>query len=231
MPRTPPMPRHLTVRPTTAGRRVAPRRPGGTLRPGFTLIEAALTTVIIGTGVLAILAAQQAYHQKNNWAQRSGTAMLLANELRELALTLPVHDPFTSDAYLGPETNECPGGVPDVTLFDDLDDFAGKPDLDGSYPGTLFDPPINALRQGIAEVDAYFQYIVVENVLPDNISYINPQPLGTTDAYRVRVQVYYMTPETRAYLRDPGTPASEKTDDKKIAASQMISQITWVVLD
>ena len=57
---------------------------------GFTLIEAALTTVIIGTGVLAIVGAQQAYHQKNAWAQRTGTAMLLANEIREMTMPLPI---------------------------------------------------------------------------------------------------------------------------------------------
>jgi len=35
---------------------------------GFTLMEAALTTVIVGVGVLSIVEAQQAYHQKNDWA-------------------------------------------------------------------------------------------------------------------------------------------------------------------
>ena len=70
---------------------------------GFTLIESALTTIIIGTGVLAILAAQQAYHMKNNWASRTSTGMLLANELRERTLSLPLHDPITGSATLGPE--------------------------------------------------------------------------------------------------------------------------------
>ena len=69
-------------------------------------MEAALTTVIVGTGVLAIVSAQQAYHQKNDWAQRTATGLLLANELRELTLTLPQHDPFTGVDNLGPEGNE-----------------------------------------------------------------------------------------------------------------------------
>ena len=73
---------------------------------GFTLIEASLTTIIVGTGVLAILAAQQAFHKKNDWAQRSGTAMLLANELREFTLSLPQHDPITGDTNMGPELGE-----------------------------------------------------------------------------------------------------------------------------
>ena len=32
---------------------------------GFTLLEAAFTIIIIGTGALAILAAQQAFHREN----------------------------------------------------------------------------------------------------------------------------------------------------------------------
>ncbi|MEM6333369.1 MAG: prepilin-type N-terminal cleavage/methylation domain-containing protein [Planctomycetota bacterium] len=147
----------------TATRQRRPRRG----RRGFTLIEAALATVIIGTGVLAIVAAQQAYHQKNEWAQRSGTAMLLANEIREMTLALPAHDPATQLANLGPEANEIIGVTPDVTLFDDLDDFAGAVDpASGRGPGTLFNPPINALRQVIPGDDMaqWTQEIVVERV-------------------------------------------------------------------
>ena len=47
--------------------------PRGMANRGFTLIEAALTTAIVGTGVLSIMAAQQAYLRKNDWAQRAGT--------------------------------------------------------------------------------------------------------------------------------------------------------------
>ena len=85
--------------PPIATRHAATRHPRR--QRGFTLIEASLTTVIIGTGVLAILAAQQAYHRKNDWAQRTGTAVLLANEIRELTLPMPQHDPF-NPTVMGP---------------------------------------------------------------------------------------------------------------------------------
>jgi len=159
---------------------------------GFTLIEAALTTVIVGTGVLAILAAQQAYHIKNDWAQRTGTAMLLANELRELTLTLPMNDPFTGATTLGPEADEA-----DVTVFDDLDDFAGPVDVTGFGPGTVFNPPINALRQPIANMAGWSQQIDVVNALPNNIGLVGPnsaQPLGTTPMMRVTVTINYQGP-------------------------------------
>jgi hypothetical protein len=170
---------------------------------GFTLIEAALATVIVGTGVLAIIAAQQAYHRKNDWAQRTGTAMLLANEVRELTLTLPQHDPITGDSNMGPETGES-----GVASYDDLDDFAGVVTA-GKGAGVTFDPPINALRQAIPDMARWSQFVRVDNVLPDNISSTFTQPLGTTDLMRVTVTVMYQAPN-----------AAEATP---------ISTVTWVV--
>src|SRR5690606_434199 len=113
---------------------------------GFTLIEAALTTVIIGVGVLAIVAAQQAYHQKNQWSQRVGTGLLLANELRELILSLPIHDPIGGAANLGPELSEN-----NVAQYDDVDDFAGTVNA-GYGTGTTLSPPVNALREPISDM-------------------------------------------------------------------------------
>ncbi len=156
-------------------------------RGGFTLIEAALTTVIVGTGVLAIVGAQQAYTKKNDWAQRTGTAQLLANEIREMTLTLPMHDPITGKGTLGPETNE---NTP--ADYDDLDDFAGVVTA-GHGAGVTFGPPINALRQAIPDMQGWSQHVLVENVLPDNISAVATQPLGTTPLMRVTATVYYQS--------------------------------------
>ncbi len=157
---------------------------------GFTLIEAALTTVIVGTGVLAIVEAQQAFHRKNSWAQRTGTGMLLANEVREMMIQLPLHDPFTGADTLGPEANEAAVGD-----FDDVDDFAGTVDVGtGLGPGTVFNPPIDALRQQIAGLDDWTQTVTVVNVLDTDISTDVDVPLGTTDLMRVTVTVTYQSP-------------------------------------
>lgn len=163
-------------------------RPRRTAR-GFTLIEAALTTVIVGTGVLAIVSAQQAYHMKNDWAQRTATGLALANELRELTLTLPMHDPITGMANLGPEAGET-----GILQYDDVDDFAGAVDAAGNGAGITFDPPVNALRQQINGMAGWTQTIVVENVLDSNISAGFTQPLGTTDLVRVTVSVSFQPP-------------------------------------
>jgi hypothetical protein len=160
--------------------------------------------VIVGTGVLAIVSAQQAYHRKNDWAQRTGTAVLLANELRELTLPLPMHDPLTGKSHLGPESNE-----PTVASYDDLDDFAGPVGADGRGAGITFNPPINALRLPISDMAGWSQVIRVDNVLPNDISSTFTQPLGTTDLMRVSVTVRYQKP----------TEASPQT----------MTTLTWVV--
>ncbi|MFW6039112.1 MAG: type IV pilus modification PilV family protein [bacterium] len=175
-------------------------------RGGFTLIEAALTTVIVGTGVLAIVAAQQAYHQQNDWAQHTGTAQYLANELREMTLDLHMHDPISGKNNLGPEPDEL-----NVEDYDDLDDFAGSVNGSGEGTGTTFNPPINALGQEIPNMDNWQQFITVENVLSDNISSTVAQPMGTTNMMRLTVQVQY---------KDPNL------DD---ATYQTITELTWVV--
>ena len=192
----------------------------GPIRGGFTLIEAALTTAIVGTGVLALVAAQQAYLQKNDWAQRTGTAMLLANEIRELTLTMPLQDPITGAYGQGPSGNET-----SVSQYNDVGDFAGVV-ANGYGSGTTFmDPaliqkqggttpqdqpgPINAMRQVIPNMSNWIQQVKVENVLPDNISATYTQPLGTTDLMRITVTVLYQGPNDQQ-------PAS-------------VTQLVWVV--
>lgn len=109
-----------------------PRRLAGR---GFTLIETALATVIIGVGVVAIVEAHQAFMKSNQWSTHAATATFLGGEIRELSMNLPRHDPVTGlrmeagvVAGWGPE----PGEVL-VEDFDDLDDFDG---LTFAFDGT-----------------------------------------------------------------------------------------------
>ena len=62
-------------------------------RAGFTLIETALATIIVGVGVLAIVGAQQAFHKQNHWSTHASIARQLGNEIREMTLNMPRHDP------------------------------------------------------------------------------------------------------------------------------------------
>lgn len=152
-------------------------------RQGFTLIESALATVIIGVGVLAIVAAQQAMHQKNEWSTHASIASYLGNEIREMTLHLPRHDPVNGQAFWGPEPNETWIGD-----YNDIDDFDG----DGS--GTIFSAalgngPINARREVIPGMDGWAQHVRVYCVDPFDMTTVVPN--FDSDMLKVEVLVTY----------------------------------------
>jgi len=141
-------------------RQVRQRGSAPRTRAGFTLIETALATVIVGVGVLAIVSAHMAFHKQNRWSTHASIAMRLGNEIREMTLNLPNHDPVTGDANWGPETSELT-----VEDYDDLDDFDGE---DGA--GVIFEPPVNGMAQNIANMDGWSQEVRVFNVDPFDIT-------------------------------------------------------------
>mgnify|MGYP003626116235 FL=1 len=128
---------------------------------GFTLIESAMATVIIGVGVLAMVDAQTSFITSNSWSSHAASGTYLANEIREMTRNLPKHDPviglFIEDDGnagvlhgWGPDAGEL--GVND---FDDIDDFDGLTFsfqgtagfIDGDLPG-----PINAYGEIIPDI-------------------------------------------------------------------------------
>ena len=174
------------VAPTRHNHAMANRLRRRRARRGFTLIETALAVVIVGTGVLAMMAAQQAFHQKNAWSTHVSTATALGNELREMTFNLPRHDPVTGSAVWGPEANEVFIGD-----FDDLDDF------DGEGEGLIFSAklgngPINAQRAIIANMDGWAQVVRVFNVDPFEITHGEPD--ASTDMMMIEVIVTYQGP-------------------------------------
>ncbi len=169
--------------------RPAKRRRRSRRQYGFTLIETALATIIVGVGVLAMVAAQTAFHQKNAWSTQSSIATHLGGEIREMTWNMPRHDPVTGDAFWGPEgDNEA-----SFQDYDDLDDF------DGLGGGLLFSPPINAQRAVIANMDGWTQTVRVFNVDPFNIVFSGEtlagvEPDGTTNTMAVEVTIHYQGP-------------------------------------
>jgi type II secretory pathway pseudopilin PulG len=134
------------------------RRPGKRHRRGFTLIETALATIIVGVGVIAMVSAQAAFHKKNAWSTHASIAMALGNEIREMTWNLPQRDPVTGDAFWGPEANEI-----SFDDYDDLDDFDG----DGGglkFSAAWGNGPINARREIIPNMDGWSQTVRVFNV-------------------------------------------------------------------
>ncbi len=157
------------------------------VRRGFTLIETALATIIVGVGVLSIIAAQQAFHQKNSWSTHASTAVRLGNEIREMTLNLPRHDPVTGTSYWGPEPNESWVGD-----FDDVDDFDGDDGNGVIFSAELGNGPINAMRQIIPNMEGWSQTVTVSNVDPFDITKTDDD--FSTDMVRVDVVIHYQGP-------------------------------------
>ncbi len=169
---------------------------------GFTLIETALATIIVGVGVLSIVAAQQAFHQKNFWSTRSSTALVLASNIREATWDLPPHDPVTGCWDWGYEDNEVDGdGNPDPELWDDVDDF----DLDGG--GTIFNPPIDARRMPITNMPEWSQIVRVTEVHPFDINETEDDCMDSTALMKVEVTVTYT---------HPGDPSAQPEEMTKV---------------
>lgn len=158
-------------------------------RRGFTLIETALATVIVGVGVLAMVTAQTSFLRQNSWSNRASVAERLGNEVREMVLNLPQRDPVVGTDNWGPETSEL--GFDD---YDDLDDF------DGDGTGTIFSAalgngPIDAQRRIIPNMSGWAQLIEVFNVSATDIAEDpGTRADGSTSMMVMRVTVTYQGP-------------------------------------
>ncbi len=146
---------------------------------GFTLIESAMATIILGTGVLSIVLAQQTFHRQNALAQRFSVAMRLAGEIREMTMNLPRHDPVTGVEFWGPENGEIL-----KSDWDDVDDLD-----DAVFDADLGNGPINSLRETLIDFPGWRQNVNVVNVDPFDLDTTVPD--GTSEMLRVTVTVYY----------------------------------------
>ena len=163
------------------------RRPRRPHHGGFTLIEAAVATIIVGTGILGMVAAQQAWHRQNAWAERAAIGTRLGNEIREMTFNIVRHDPVTGASTWGPEANEVT-----VLDYDDLDDFDGAGGNGLILSDDLGNGPLNALREVIPGMEGWSQEVRVHNIDPTNVNLDLGD--GTSDMMRVEVLVYWQGP-------------------------------------
>ncbi len=154
---------------------------------GFTLLETALATIILGTGVLAIIQAQQYFYHQNAWSTQTSTATFLASELRERLYRMPRHDPITRGDNWGPESGEY-----SPEDYDDLDDFDGA-----DSAGTVWDSPwegdatgpLDSRGRVIDDMRGWSQLVEVTNV--DPMSIWTEATDGSTEMVMVTVTVFY----------------------------------------
>jgi hypothetical protein len=124
-------------------------------RRGFTLIEAALTTMIIGVGCVAMLELLGAGTLANHEGSELTTAMNLAGNIRECMTGVAYTDP-NNPTHWGPEAGET-----NVSLYNDLDDFDGQ----------SFSPPIDARRQSLgSQYSTWTQQVKVESINPTHLT-------------------------------------------------------------
>jgi type II secretory pathway pseudopilin PulG len=138
----------------------------------FTLIEAALATVIVGVGIMAMMQLFAVCTQNNAYASHETTAMLLANNIQETMASLPFNDPIQGQKYFGPEPNET------TATWNDVDDF----------DGASFNPPIDSMRNTLTNMAQYTQDVDVVPVDPDQLTSVQASYTG---AVRITVKIYY----------------------------------------
>ena len=156
---------------------LAPRvRPAGRRRRGFTIMETALTTVIIGVGVVALLQLLATGTNVNNSAAEMTTAVNLANNVHEIMAGLPLYDPNYPGTF-------NPG-------LANVANFAGVTEFDGS----TFKPPLDNTRGQMtgAGLDNWSQQVTVQSVNEDNLNAVVTNST-TQNAARVTVKVFHNT--------------------------------------
>ncbi len=160
-------------------------------RHGFTLIEASLTIIIVGVGVMSMMQLLGTSTEQNRRGANMTTATHLAEHVREAMAGLSFSDPNSGRKYWGPEAGQT------LATYDDLDDF----------DGVTLSSPIDSMRNDLADQSQYSQVIsvwpVYANKLSSNTNSSSPDIPKTTYTGAARVTVRIL------YRRSPDEVASE----------------------
>ena len=142
-------------------------------RSGFTLVEAAVATALVGIAMAALLTALRSGTRTNEASRRLTQAVFLAQEIREWTLRLPFEDPE--------EPGETPGseeGDPQ-TVVDDLDDLMG----------VTFGPPRDAYGSAITDMSGWSETITLTWRDSSNVATVVAD--GSSDVVHVQVSISY----------------------------------------
>ena len=140
-------------------------------RGGFTLIEAAIATALIGVGIAALMLAVRAGTQTNAAGRQVTQAVFLAQEIREWTLRLPFVDPEDPANPPGPDQSN-----PQV-FVDDLDDLMN----------VTYSPPRDAHGSPISDLVGWSQTITMTWRDPADLSTVVTD--GASDVVCVQVSV------------------------------------------
>jgi Tfp pilus assembly protein PilV len=141
------------------------------------MMETALATILVGLTVLSILRLITAVTQQNFIAQKTTTALMLADNIRELTNGLP-YNSSTAGNHLGPLP-----GMTSVSQYTDVQCFNGY----------TANPPIDANGQTLANMSQWQQSVTVTHVSPSNFQLTDPLDKDATCVMdRVQVTISYL---------------------------------------
>jgi hypothetical protein len=141
------------------------------------MMETALATIIIGLTVLSILRLITGVTQQNFVAQKTTTALMLADNIRELTNGLP-YNSSTEGNHLGPLA-----GMTSVAQYTDVQCFNGF----------TANPPIDAQGQTLSNMSNWQQAVTVTHVSPSNFALTDTLPTDSSCVMdRVQVTVSYL---------------------------------------
>jgi len=150
------------------------------LRTGFTLAEAAISTIVVAVMMCAALTGVASTSRSRQVTTEQQVAHLLAEQLLSEILTKSYWDPAsTSSTSLGPSSEEQATG--NRSLFDDVDD----------YHGWLASPPRHADGTPLAIESGWYRSVTVTFVNFNNLD----SPVGTDYGLkRISVEVGRVRP-------------------------------------
>jgi type II secretory pathway pseudopilin PulG len=146
---------------------------------GFTLIEASLTTIIVGVAFLAMLQLFATGTKVQATDMRLTSGLSLIKNVHEMALGMAFTSP-TTPAVWGLDAGEDADSPMD---WDDVNDLAGR----------TFSPPIDGGGNPIADMDSWSQTVQVRNVDPNGLDTFLPN--GSSNAVQFTVVVTHGSAE------------------------------------
>ncbi|MGH7126964.1 MAG: type IV pilus modification PilV family protein [Planctomycetaceae bacterium] len=133
-------------------------------RAGFSLVEVALSSLLVGGLLVTAMASLGAALRSRQHAADHATAILLGRALMAEIIARPYQDPH-GESGLGPESGEHSG---DRSRFDDVDDFHDWSD----------EPPTDRDGKTLAGLDGWTRRVLVEYVHPDDLNRVVSSDLG-----------------------------------------------------
>jgi Tfp pilus assembly protein PilV len=156
-----------------------------TRRAGFSLVETAVATVMVGLGIVALVTSLGAGSRVNAAGRDLTKAVYLAQEMREWTLRLPFKDPDAGDANNPPG----PDGSDPHVFVDDLDDFYAS-------GGLVFSPPRDGTGQSISDMTGWSQKVTLTWRNAANFSQVVTP--GSSTVINVQVSILFQGKEVFA---------------------------------